>query len=177
MIMGVGKRFWFLLPQKGRSETDNKCKINFIVLILQSHDCRNWVDLASNFLHYLSNLFKKVFWSSNTRFFSSDKKKRFWCSTISSSSLYSTAKHASSTAFLTNHKHSVSVEVNFQIRLWPYFHEIKVSLSGFFLSSFHLDELIVDEILIDLSLFSVFTNCYPYNVSFVVKSSLLQNFD
>ena len=77
MIMVVGKRFWFLLPQKGRTETDNKCKINFIVLILQSHDCRNWVDLASNFLHYLSNLFKKVFWSSNTRFFSSDKKKGF----------------------------------------------------------------------------------------------------
>ena len=77
MIMVDCKRFWFLLPKKGRTEMDNGCKINFIVLILQSHDCRNWVDLASNFLHYLSNLFKKVFWSSNTRFFSSDKKKGF----------------------------------------------------------------------------------------------------
>ena len=46
---------------KGTTKMDNGYKINFIDLILQSRDCRNSVDLTSNFLHFLSNLFEKVF--------------------------------------------------------------------------------------------------------------------
>ena len=131
------------------------------------------VDLTSNFIHCLSNLFEKVFVGLNHQIFQLWLGQRFSCSKTSSSPfLYSAAEHTSLTAFLTNHKHRVSAHVNSQIRLLPCFHAIKVSLSGFFLSSLDLDdESIVDGILIDLSLFSVFTNIFCH-VSFVVASSL-----
>ena len=65
------KKVLFLLPEKGRTEMDNECEINFIDidLILQSHECRKWVDLTSNFIYCPSNLFEKVFVGLNHQIF------------------------------------------------------------------------------------------------------------
>ena len=102
MIKVDNKGFDFYCHKK-EQWMDNGCKINFIDLILQTHEPRKWVDLTSNFLHYLSNLFEKVFVGLNHQIFQLWLEQRFWCPTTSSSSLYSAAEHTSLTAFLTNH--------------------------------------------------------------------------